>query len=127
VQKGRHGAPKKDGDLGDDLDFLVPGFGRRKHATTAPKTPLPSPSFSPATAFSGHFQLVDAECWAYCQRGYVGDPQRYFCRVNAATGLPEVVAENVEATCAVDANATNTTAGGARRLQSTPCDATSAQ
>lgn len=53
--------------------------------------------------------------------------RRYFCRVNAATGLPEVVAENVEATCAVDANATNTTAGGARRLQSTPCDATSAQ
>lgn len=95
------------------------------------------PEIQPARCADGNFsegvgstcrdKLVDAECWAYCQRGYVGDPQRYFCRVNAATGLPEVVAENVEATCAVDANATNTTAGGARRLQSTPCDATSAQ
>lgn len=82
-----------------------------------------TPSFPTGVGSTCENKVVGAECWAYCERNYLGDARRYFCQVGTS-GASELVPDSVAVSCTPDPG--RRLLDDERRL-TTGCDATSVQ
>ena len=77
-------------------------------------------SFGPGVGSTCQNKALGAECWAYCLAGWVGDPQRYTCRVNTSEQDVGIEAVDQPIQCELES---------VRRLPAvaSPCDSASLQ
>lgn len=84
-----------------------------------------APSFPTGVGSTCENKVVGAECWAYCERNFLGDARRYFCQVG--TSGAELVPDSVTISCVPDPSRRLAAALVDVRRLAAACDVTSVQ